>query len=420
MRRLIEGGLFGAGLVLIDTASLVSIYNDCLSHLGIGPTVLQTFSIDGVGWSPEIAEEKNNNQYLCAGIANPMGVIVTPDQRNKPIYLPFSSYERGMLRAYFDRHHNSIADITSTNFIGLDIDQELTRYETPHDLTLVHYIVVRSLTGGLSEAGRCQKELIERFQGEGLVWFDSKFRGEIIENARIWGDLRHRRVDIPDFRFDIKSYHTRAFGGVFVLRCSREDKTILVVEDKKMLDGFGKNLCEAYWVYDPLLIDRLRRAGFVEINFGWYRKHPEVIVDKKDGILADILTSEFPDVSYQKLTNVKKRHWGIRLADKLPAVFHELERLTWQLSNGDRLKAESCSSELRAILLRPRHDLSESEQEVIWMFLCRLQFTDVFRLYYSDKNRFFTEYQLWPDSKKEWAIKIIREKYVPRMNQLNQ
>lgn len=185
MKRLIEAGLFGAGLVPVDTPQLVARYNACLMHLGIEPTSLGTFNIDGVGWSPEIASERNNNRYLCAGEANPMGAIITPLQRNKPIYFPFSSYERDMLYAYFGKFHNAVADITATTFIGLDIDQELTRYETPYDLTLVRYIVVRSVAGGLFDAATRQRELLTKFEADDLGWFDGKLMEDIIQSGQI-------------------------------------------------------------------------------------------------------------------------------------------------------------------------------------------------------------------------------------------
>ena len=84
MERLIRDGLFGAGLIAIDTPELVGRYNACLQQLGIAPTDLTSFRIDGMGWSPEIARDKGDIHYLCAGIANPMAVIVSPSQRGKP------------------------------------------------------------------------------------------------------------------------------------------------------------------------------------------------------------------------------------------------------------------------------------------------------------------------------------------------
>ena len=51
MNLLRESGLFGAGLVLVHTPKLVSRYNACLQAIGVAPTQLASFSIDGIGWS---------------------------------------------------------------------------------------------------------------------------------------------------------------------------------------------------------------------------------------------------------------------------------------------------------------------------------------------------------------------------------
>ena len=52
-----SAGLFGAGLVPVS-GSLARRYNGCLELLGIAPTVLERFHVDGLGWSPEIAKRK--------------------------------------------------------------------------------------------------------------------------------------------------------------------------------------------------------------------------------------------------------------------------------------------------------------------------------------------------------------------------
>ena len=279
MERLIRDGLFGAGLVAIDTPKLVGRYNACLQQLGIAPTGLTSFRIDGLGWSPEIARDKGDIRYLCAGIANPMGVIVSPSQRGKPIYSPFNSYDRRMLDAYFDRYHQTIADITATTYLGLDIDQELTRYETPRDLLLVRYIVVRSVAGGLFDAARAQGALVERFMADDLAWFDPRLRAALV-GMRASGAIsaiaasRSRRL-----RFDVWTFHTQAFGGVFVLRCLKSGGTMLLVEDGALLGG-GAGDAEERAVADADLPQRLEDEEIVEIEWEWYRAHPEVLVDK--------------------------------------------------------------------------------------------------------------------------------------------
>ena len=57
MEKLKRSDLFGASLVTVR-GRLVERYNKCLTYIGATPTKLDSFHIDAVGWSPEIAEEK--------------------------------------------------------------------------------------------------------------------------------------------------------------------------------------------------------------------------------------------------------------------------------------------------------------------------------------------------------------------------
>ena len=415
MQRLVQAGLFGKGLVSISTPKMVGRYNDALRQLGIEPTTLTSFEVDGIGWSWQIAREKGNMSYLCAGPTNPMGVILTPSQRSKPIWMPFSSYERQLLGAYFELHHNAITDITATTFLGLDIDQELTRYESPYDLLRVRYVVLRSVAGGLFDAAHEQHGLIERFQEEPTGWFDASLRAQLVESGRTWGDLRMRRIDIPPFQVPVSSYYTNAFGGVFILRSRAVDKALLIAVDASQLRKLGG--CEEYALDDSNLAEHVLKEGLVEINLRWYRKHPEVLREKCDSILADLLGRISPEINFGELKMAQRRAFAARHADELPEVYHMLERFSLDLRNGGRPKIEKLDPQLSAILLRPHDDLSETDQEAVWMLLCRLQLIDMYRFYLSDRNRFFAEYQTWPDAKRAWAVDVIRKHYVPRMSQ---
>jgi hypothetical protein len=413
MERLIRDGLFGGGLVAVDTPELVGRYNACLQQLGIEPTGLERFRIDGLGWSPEIAREKANNHYLCAGIANPMGVILSPSQRGKPVYSPFNSYDRRMLDAWFARHHQSVADITATTYLGLDIDQEMTRYQSPRDLLLVRYVVLRSIAGGLFDAAAEQRALIDRFMADDLAWFDPRLRTELVESARQWGDLRYRRLEISPLRFDVWSFHTQAFGGVFVLRCLKSGGTLLVVEDPALLGGRPGPGFEEYAVGDPELVRRLREEDVVAIDWEWYRTHPEVFTDKKLSLLADVVCEEQPESSFATLKLAQKRQLGARLAERLPPVYHELERVARRVDAGDFPAVNDLSRALRLALLRPHDRLDDAERDVVWLLLCRLQPSDVLRLYMSDKDRFFTQYRTWSACKREWAVEVVKTRYLP-------
>lgn len=63
MQKLKAANLYQSELLPVS-GKLVERYNQCLKTLGFSPTELTSFSIDGIGWSPEIAEEKKELLYL--------------------------------------------------------------------------------------------------------------------------------------------------------------------------------------------------------------------------------------------------------------------------------------------------------------------------------------------------------------------
>lgn len=403
--------MFGVGLLPIDTPALVSRYNQCLEHLGIDPTPLHFFHVDGMGWSPEIATERQDPYYLSAGVANPMAIVLSPDQRFKPILFPYSSYDRALMNAYFEQFANEIADITSSAYIGLDIDQGLSRYQNPRDLLLVEYIIVRSHAGELTAAALHQRRLVDRFNSNGLEWFEPKLRDEIIQSAKFHGDLRFRRVYIPDMRFaDIQSFYTRAFEGVFVLRDPAKHSNILVIEKSEKLPAFKNGTQDTFAITDPKLLGRLFRENWVEVNLRWYKQNLNALEQKRECVLAHILCSEDPALDYLALSSAQKKRKMANLgAGTLPEVIDELERLIKQLEQNSIPSRYDLSPELQMLLLRPDPHLSESEQALAWQLITRLQPLDVYQLYRADRNRFLEQYNTWPESKKAWAKHMIME-----------
>jgi len=157
---------------------------------------------------------------------------------------------------------------------------------------------------------------------------------------------------------------------------------------------------------------RVRTDTTVEIEWEWYRTHPEVLVDKKLSLLADVVCEESPDLDFAGLKLAQKRQHGVRLANRLPAVYHELERVARRIDAGQSPRASELSPALRLALLRPHPRLNDAERDVVWLLLCRLQPSDVLRLYMSDKDRFFTQYQTWSTCKREWAVDMIKTRYL--------
>lgn len=415
MKTLKREGLFGEGLISVNTPKLIDRYNTCLKDIGIDPTSLANFTIDGMGWSPEIAAEKKDNFYLSHGGANQFAIILTPKQYKKPVYFPFHSFTRNLMQEVFDRYLRHIADITRETAIWLDIDQDMSHYLNPVDLLMVDSIIVHPFTvSRIMAAAREQRELTRQF-ADSDACFDSEVRKKIIESAKTHGDLRFRSLIIPDIPFtDTRSFYTMAFDGVYVFRDDlREGKSMLILENKKLRQELGDDMKGVFSVTDSMLPSSLVCEGLLRTDLSYYRKHPEALEIKRECIFVDILSKYHPDRRYDKLNLAQKRRFARDLKAYLPKEFFEMERLSKQIQRGQTSDVGRLSHEMIRMLMYPDPNLPQSVQDILWQLITEIKPMDVLLLYTYNKSKFFELYQEWPKNRKRWAVKLIRKHYVP-------
>ncbi len=412
MQKLIDAGLWGVGLIEVDTPLLVDRYNKCLEILGIEPTKLDRFNIDGMGWSPEVSHEKGDLYYLSAGIANPMAIILSPDQKGKPIFVPYTSYDRAMMEDYFEKFSREITDITQNVAIGLDIDPELREYNHPRDLLLVDYVDIQSFAGDLPRAAKEQRDMISEFNND-LGWFDSALRERIIEHSKQYGDLRYRNLSIQDMRFThVRTFYTYAFGGVFVIRClkcAKGEKGILgLVRPVEFADEIGDEVL--YELTDDL-INRLVDENLLEIDVKYWKEQEERLEFIGKCLQAFILCSD-SEIDFSILNPSQVKRFLKRSDHPYLKLYDEFSKAKILLLKG-KVPSE-ISRELSLLLLRPKGRFQEGEADVLKRLLIRYMPIDIIRMYALDKDFFFEQYRNWPESFKKWAIIELKEKYVSK------
>jgi hypothetical protein len=199
MELLRDRGLHGRGLIEIATGEMVARYNKALEMMGLAPTGLERFSVDMIGWSPEIAKEKDSTYYLTHSLANPTAIIVSINQRHAPIYFPYHSFDRHMIDGIYEKYSSQIMDINTTDALCVDLDNGVSRYSSIEDVLLVDSFTMKAETpGGLIENARFQKMLVDRFMESDTLWEDEEERQKLIRSGELNGDLRHRNVIIED------------------------------------------------------------------------------------------------------------------------------------------------------------------------------------------------------------------------------
>ena len=358
MEKLKAAHLFRDELIPIS-GKLVERYNQCLITLGITETKLSSFSIDGIGWSPEIAEEKIN-------------------------------------------------DITRDCAICIDFDQYIDAFYEPLDVLKYKDIAIQfRLINNLDKEQKKQFELIDRFK-QGHNFIDEHLQQQLLNSAKTFGDLRHRNLELNELYFPTDSFFTEAFGGVYVLRDFITP--IVVFKDEKWHKQAIKDTSHEVLIYhisQPELLHKLRDHLIVEYDLEKVVKTPryerikrfmfsQLLKDTQNPI-NDILNDKVLFKGYLNRMAIEDRK-------KVMSVELYLEKI--QVSNQHKL-ADIVDLKLFESLQQPHSSLNAKHQDLIWKLLVNISPLDVLFLYWYDKEQFFKNYKNWDESLKEWVIETI-------------
>ena len=407
MQKLIQANLYRSELIPVS-GKLVERYNKCLVKLGFTKTKLKTFSIDGIGWSPEIADEKKDLHYLNNGDANPHGIIISPLQKGKPVYVPFHTFDRDIMKFVFKIHGNKINDITRDCAICLDFDQNIDAFYEPLDVLKYNNIIISfHLINDLDKIKAQQLELVETFNRDNN-FIDETIHQQILESAKKHGDLRHRDLDLHELQFTTDSFYTKAFGGVYVLRDFI--KPIVVFEDKKWHKEAIKDVSYdvlIYHIHQPELMDKLRDHVIIEYDLETVVKTKRYERIKKFEMFQQLKKVQHPIKNILEDPLLYKSYLNkldIEARKKVMSVERYLEKL--ETSNEFKI-ADIVDVKLFEALHQPHSSLEAKHQDLIWKLLVNISPKDVLYLYWYDKEAFYNSFKSWDDSFKEWTIDTI-------------
>ena len=415
MGKLTKATLVGGGLILIDRAETVRRYRACMERLGLEPTKLDTFHIDGIGWSPEIADEKKDRDFLSHGVANPVGIIVTANQFDRPIYMPAHSFDRVMLRAYFEENHAAIADLTTQTGIALDVDQRMTWYRSLDNICAVRSVRIISDAGDLSERAGKQHDLVNTFMDpETDEWMNSDLRASILGSFRENGKLFDRKLSIGEFNFSgFDDLYTRALGGVYVFRHKGTLALVVVEDESQRMNASDKLVPSVASITDDDIVRRIRDAEVADIDTRWYHEHIEVLEERLKTLALFVLSEDDPELPVHALKPAQLTGCLRKCSSSEMEMFVEFEEVIAKIREGEQVN--NLSPSVETMLLHPVLVSSRYEENLVWQLICHVQKwpVDVMRLYVVNKNLFVKRYSTWSESMRALVRDQIVNHYEP-------
>lgn len=415
MKKLIEHNLFGNGLLFLDSPLLIDRYNVCLKDIGIKQTKLTHFHIDKWGWSPEIAQEFGDKDYLSFGFANPYSIILSPEQEECSIYYPFHSFDWELMDTVFETYREQIKDITTKTALWFEMDQGISNYRSPQDLLLVDTFTIKFHTpDNIIKTANDQKKLVQEFYDTPNGWADSSLHAKILESVLDNGDLRHRNFDLSEFQFTkIKSFYSRVFNGVFMLRNEFLSKTLMIFENNtSTLSGETKHSHIEYNINDENLFIYLYNNKLIDNKLSYYVGDFYTIQTLRDTVLIEQLAEHFPEEELNITSERHKNKYISMLANdnKLSEDFWAFEEINNEIKKGKTGNILSHSFAVQLALSYPNPALPEEDKKVIWQILIKLSpIKDVVLQYLFDKNQFFEDYKTWQPKKQDWVIEHIKK-----------
>ena len=212
-----ENELIYGRLLPIEEPHLIERYNKALKAFGLKPTKLDSFEIDRTGFSPQVAEECGDNDYLDPNEVNRRFIILTPSQVDLPVVHTAFSNTSQLIHEFMTKNSRAIDALTIKDVIYGEIEDSVNKVRDIEDLLSINQVEFRVLSaedvlGKASELGT----LVDRLKQEPNAWRDNQMLERMVELAKVTGDIRENALVPDQVIFRHNAFWTSHFGGLYV------------------------------------------------------------------------------------------------------------------------------------------------------------------------------------------------------------
>jgi len=217
MNRLEDSKLIFGRMMRVTEPHLIERYNQALKGFGLKETKLESFRIDMTGFSPEVADELGDREYLDPHGINRRFIILSPTQIELPVVHTAFSNTGKLMHQFFDGNRRAINALTIKDVLYGEIDDPVLEANDIEDLLSIEQVEFKVFTGrNIAQQALDLRLLMDRLRKEPDAWRDDDMLHEMVRLAKATGDIRENNLVPTEVVFRHNTFWSSHFGGVYV------------------------------------------------------------------------------------------------------------------------------------------------------------------------------------------------------------
>ncbi|WP_027165010.1 DUF6638 family protein [Mesorhizobium sp. WSM3224] len=400
-------------LLAIDEPHLIQRYNKALAAFGLEPTKLKNFQIDRTGFSPEIAEECGDYDYLDPNEVNRRFIILTPSQIDLPVVHTAFSNTSQLMFEFMSKNQRAIDALTIKDVIYGEIEDSVPKVNDIEDLLSINQVEFKVLSaedvlGKAAELGK----LVDRLKQEPDAWRDNAMLERMVDLAKVCGDIRENALVPDQVIFRHNAYWTSHFGGLYVF----VDPDMTTVISDPAAPGFRRSrpwqvsylsINDADKVFSFLAATGrldLPRASWIETS-GYLEHRAEMVV-------RALIRDAEPNRNLTDVDKVWLQTWIHSHADLIAqdGNFPFLNAAKREIAQLGHLKIEDVPPRQRFLVVRAKPDHPDAwlTNQLISDFVPQ----DFVSRYVFNKPGFYKDYDSYSDAWRSHVVDVLKTTYL--------
>lgn len=408
-----DNDLIYGRLLTVDEPHLIERYNKALGAFGLKPTKLKSFQIDRTGFSPEIAEECGDYDYLDPNEVNRRFIILTPSQIGLPVVHTAFSNTSQLMFEFMTANQRAIDALTIKDVIYGEIEDSVPKVNDIEDLLSINQVEFKVLSaedvlGKAAELGK----LIDRLKQEPDAWRDDAMLTRMVELAKICGDIRENALVPDQVIFRHNAYWTSHFGGLYVF----VDPDMTTVISDPAAPGFRRS---RPWQVSYLSINDadkvfkfLAATGRIELPRASWIEDSGYLEHRAEMVVRALIRDAEPNRNLTTVDKVWLQTWIQSHADLITSEgsFPFLNAAKREIAQFGQLKIEDVPPRQRFLVIRakPGHPDAWLTNRLISDFVP----TDFVSRYIFNKDGFYKDYEGFSDAWRSHVVDVLKTTYL--------